>query len=223
MSKDLDPESRRFYIMNYTRIYDSIINKAKLQKRVKNDGIYYESHHIIPRCLGGANTKDNVVLLTAREHFLCHWLLCRANPLNSKLAHAFHMMCVTKGTLQNRYTPSSRTIMEAKQAHAKHTSNRVKGVTNPMYGRKRPDLSAYNSSTKKGVPNGKRGVPKPQISGELHPMYGKQHTLDSRLKMSASKKGIKQTQLTCPHCSVVGGSSNMKRYHFTNCKKLVGI
>lgn len=43
--------------MNYKRIYDSIIENAKLQNRKKKQGIYYEEHHIIPKCLGGKDRK----------------------------------------------------------------------------------------------------------------------------------------------------------------------
>ncbi len=55
----------------YTRIYYSIIDRAK--NRVLNG--YTEKHHIIPKSIGGSNTKDNLVKLTPREHFICHLLL----------------------------------------------------------------------------------------------------------------------------------------------------
>lgn len=32
------------------------------------DYIYYEKHHILPRCLGGKNYNSNLVLLTPKEH-----------------------------------------------------------------------------------------------------------------------------------------------------------
>ena len=32
---------------------------------------YYEKHHIQPKSLGGSNKKENLVRLTAREHFIC--------------------------------------------------------------------------------------------------------------------------------------------------------
>ena len=57
--------------MNYERIHDQIIKRAK--NRII-DG-YSERHHIIPKCMGGNNNPDNLVNLTAREHFLIHWLL----------------------------------------------------------------------------------------------------------------------------------------------------
>ncbi len=61
----------------YTLWYNSIINLAKSQQRNKDNNIYFESHHIIPKCMGGTNGKENLVLLTGREHFICHLLLCK--------------------------------------------------------------------------------------------------------------------------------------------------
>lgn len=55
----------------YKKWYDQIINRAKLRTLDS----YTERHHIIPRCLGGTNDPRNLVRLTAREHFICHWLL----------------------------------------------------------------------------------------------------------------------------------------------------
>ncbi|MDR0676496.1 MAG: HNH endonuclease [Elusimicrobiota bacterium] len=61
--------------MNYQNCYYSFITAIKQLKRKKNDGVYYEEHHIIPRSLQGNNRKSNLVLLTPREHFLAHYLL----------------------------------------------------------------------------------------------------------------------------------------------------
>lgn len=102
--------------MNYQKIYDQIIDRAKKENRQKvKGGTYYETHHITPRCLGGLNQKENLVLLTAREHFVCHWVLCRIYPNNKKLAKAFNAMCILKKDYQQRYIPSSRTIAEARE------------------------------------------------------------------------------------------------------------
>lgn len=73
----------------YTRWYFSIISSAKI--RNLRDSIYVEKHHIVPDCFytnrsrkgppgelpGNPNDPDNIVLLTAREHFICHLLLIR--------------------------------------------------------------------------------------------------------------------------------------------------
>jgi len=38
---------------------------------------YVEKHHIIPQSIGGKNTQNNIVSLTAKEHRLCHLLLTK--------------------------------------------------------------------------------------------------------------------------------------------------
>jgi hypothetical protein len=81
--------------MNYSIIYSDLMDRANKADRVKGTGEYYESHHVIPRCLGGSDDKNNLVLLSAREHFLAHWMLCRIYKGNSSIIKAFNRMCCT--------------------------------------------------------------------------------------------------------------------------------
>jgi len=74
--------------MNYKKVYEQIITKAQSENRIKGLDIYYERHHIIPKCLGGDNSKDNLVLLTGKEHYICHKLLVCIYPNNTKLVFA---------------------------------------------------------------------------------------------------------------------------------------
>jgi hypothetical protein len=53
------------------------------------------------------------VKLTAREHFLVHWLLHEMHPENSDLRYAFWSMCRNSDN-QQRYKPSSRVYEYAK-------------------------------------------------------------------------------------------------------------
>lgn len=63
------------YLQNkYTRWYYNIVNNA--QARLANT-TYIEKHHIVPKSLGGNNLKNNIVSLTAREHYICHVLLTK--------------------------------------------------------------------------------------------------------------------------------------------------
>lgn len=84
--------------MNYLKLYENIIFKANSETRQRDDGMYYESHHIIPRswCKGEMKylVKDyrNLVLLTAREHYLCHWLLAKEFVDDYKMLSAFLYM-----------------------------------------------------------------------------------------------------------------------------------
>ena len=64
----------------YTKTYYNIIESARQNPF---DG-YTEKHHIIPKSLGGSNKKDNLTRLSARQHFLCHWLLTRMTEGDAK-------------------------------------------------------------------------------------------------------------------------------------------
>lgn len=88
--------------MNYFRLYYNIINNAHLEKRKRGD-IYYESHHVKPLCKGGKFE----VLLTAREHFICHLILTKIYPNDYQLTSAFNKMFSCSQD-QNRYMPVSR-------------------------------------------------------------------------------------------------------------------
>lgn len=60
----------------YTKIYYSLINKRQKDVLDRNE-IYCEKHHIIPRSMGGSDKNENLVNLTAREHFIAHRLLVK--------------------------------------------------------------------------------------------------------------------------------------------------
>jgi hypothetical protein len=97
--------------MDYQKIYNQIITKAKNRYI---DG-YIEYHHVIPKCLGGDNSKENLVVLTAREHFICHQLLCEIYPNESKLKHALFLMSTGKQKKKDKqYKISSRTYQRLK-------------------------------------------------------------------------------------------------------------
>jgi hypothetical protein len=72
--------------LHYLNRYNKFIDALKEQTI---DG-YYELHHIIPKSSGGSNDKSNLVALTARQHYIAHWLLWKTYGGN--LSRAFFMM-----------------------------------------------------------------------------------------------------------------------------------
>ena len=78
--------------MDYKKHYDSLIERGK-NRTLKG---YKETHHILPRCLGGTDDPDNLVDLTAEEHFLAHQLLVKIYPQNENLIYACHRMAYSK-------------------------------------------------------------------------------------------------------------------------------
>lgn len=60
----------------YQKVYSLLVEDRKTLQRNQKDS-YFECHHVLPRSFGGNNEPENLVLLTAREHFLAHWLLTK--------------------------------------------------------------------------------------------------------------------------------------------------
>ena len=85
--------------MDYLKIYQKIIERAKIRQL---EG-YVEKHHIIPKCIGGDNKKENIIQLTPKEHFLCHLLLCEIYPENIKLKQALWLMAIGKNTSKGKH------------------------------------------------------------------------------------------------------------------------
>lgn len=91
-----------FISNRYTRIYHSIIERARHRSLPKS--VYVESHHIIPRSLGGSDEINNLVKLTYKEHRVCHKLLVKMTQgkAKGKMSYAllfFKIDDTTKQTL----------------------------------------------------------------------------------------------------------------------------
>jgi hypothetical protein len=111
--------------MNYQRIHDQIIERAKTTKLTG----YSERHHIIPRCMGGTDDLENIVNLTAREHFIVHKLLCEIYPDNKKLHDAVWCMIHLVNKHHERgYVVSNREYERLKLIKSKNTSIRLSNV-----------------------------------------------------------------------------------------------
>lgn len=74
--------------MKYIKIYYDICEKGKFDRVLE----YSESHHIIPRCMGGSDDLSNLTRLSAREHYLAHYLLTKMHPNDYKILYAFGAM-----------------------------------------------------------------------------------------------------------------------------------
>jgi hypothetical protein len=73
----------------YKELYKNIIDNARKENRMKNQGTYYERHHIVPDFLyknrkrtgpkghldGNPNGAENLILLTFSEHLMAHYYL----------------------------------------------------------------------------------------------------------------------------------------------------
>ncbi len=152
--------------MNYNKIYDNLI-KTAISREI-HDNVYYEQHHILPKCLGGANDDINLVNLTGREHYIAHWLLYKIHPLNWKIAHAFFWMATKNGI--NQRSISSVQYERAKLAMSKSCSDRTK-LHNPMFS---DTAKKKISENMKGDNNPMRRFPERNhiLNGGLTPSMG---------------------------------------------------
>ena len=105
--------------MNYKRHYDLLIERAR--NRVLD--CYVESHHIIPRCMGGGDEKENIVALTPEEHYVAHQLLVKMHPGKTKLVYAAIMMC---GKF-NESRVNNKSYGWLKRRHSKNVSSQMMG------------------------------------------------------------------------------------------------
>ena len=106
--------------MDYKKIYDKLVEKCKVRGLDKSvlEG-YFEKHHIVPRCLGGNDDEDNLVLFTPREHVIAHRLLWKAHPDNYSLMWAY-----TRTVNSHKGILTSREVEKAKIVKAEFMSNR---------------------------------------------------------------------------------------------------
>jgi hypothetical protein len=152
--------------MNYEKMYRDLCLRG--QGRVLEG--YVEKHHIQMRSRGGSDGIDNITHLTAREHFIAHWLLARMYPNDYKAQAAFRMMANVRGV--NRYTPSSRAVAEARESAAKLHSQLLTGRKVPR------EQVERRSATRRGVKQSEttkqrrseslRGRERIELRGRLH-------------------------------------------------------
>lgn len=123
----------------YNKCYYNIIANAKSRHLLAP----YETHHIVPRSLGGNNYKNNLANLTIREHYICHLLLTKFTHgrARQKMFYALHRITNT----DKIQIKSSRIYEYVRINHSKIVSARCKGKTIfQLYGRSHMhDISDY--------------------------------------------------------------------------------
>jgi len=155
--------------MNYQKIYNDIITNAQSECRFKSKENYYEEHHIYPKSFGGGDEQSNLVLLTSREHYICHYLLVKFNTSmeKSKMALAFNMMNSNGNDRQSRYYNS--------KLYESNKKNLPRGKVHHWYGK------THSDETK-------------QKLREIN--LGKKHTQETKDKIRKLKTGLKSSQET---------------------------
>lgn len=108
--------------MDYAKHYTYLINKAKT--RIISDKT--ESHHIVPKCIGGSDEPTNLVDLTLREHYIAHILLAKIH--GGALWHAVNLMGRKKQYTNRHYERSRLEHSKLLSAQNKRTKSKPKEI-----------------------------------------------------------------------------------------------
>lgn len=164
----------------YSKEYLDLINKARergwTKKAANKQGIYVEGHHIIPKCIAPELEKDedNIVFLTAREHYEAHRFLSESNPDINGLIAAWWNMCQRN---KSKEVITAEEYEAARIVNAKRASETQMGELNHAYGKPGNMLGKKHSleSNKKLSESRKLFIKEnPDFqSGSKNHMYGK--------------------------------------------------
>ena len=169
----------KFVESKYSKWYDDLIHKAQLRGTIQG---YKETHHIIPRSLGGDNIKSNLVQLTAREHYIAHALLWKMKfegIYGSKMAFAFNTF-INKMTTKERgvnhtYTISSRMYETFRKHYSQMLKEKYAKEGGTFTGRTHSEETKKIIGEKSRLKEFKRGVD--------HPSWGKKLNISAEAKL----------------------------------------
>jgi hypothetical protein len=226
---------------HYLNRYIKFITVAK--KSVVSDK-YVESHHILPQSMGGLNNDDNLVKLSARQHYLAHWMLWKAYK-SKEMTFAFFSMSNQSNQYQGRNCRINSRIYEnlrnefstllSKTAEdkwqdleyrQKHIDTNNSEKTQKIRSEKAkklwqdPDyVEKLLASRAKARAEGRVRTDHSKCGqpGELNPM--------KRPEVKAKNTGVNHysnrdgyTKPSCIHCGITTTPTNIKRWHNENCK-----
>lgn len=152
----------------YTKWYKNICSKSY-------NGIT-EKHHIIPKSLGGSNNPENLVNLSPKAHFICHWLLTKMvldRNEREKMYYAFNFMLLKPKDLKHRrYYPCSRVYEIAKKyLHTNNPNNHVGVKTKISIARKKAWQNPTQSMIDGIEKMRKSKIGKPSPNKGIHGVY----------------------------------------------------
>jgi hypothetical protein len=167
--------------VDYVKAYDKLIARARGRKRHG----YMERHHVVPKCMGGQDAKENFVFLTAKEHFIAHKLLARIHPEVYGLWQAVVAMGRLAG-YKSRIFASERARAAALRRNFRYSeeSKRKMSASAKERGRNAPQTEFVRGQTPWNA-----GLPK-----ELSHRYGKKHSAETIERMRASQQAVRAEQ-----------------------------
>ncbi len=164
---------------NYQQRYHKFIKSRPIRMKVKFDGC--ETHHILPKKLGGSNDPSNTIVLTFKEHWIAHRMLikCYTGRKKASLVSALFRMA-------NHYNTSFKITGKryeyAKQLHTKIVNSKKfkklisdhkkKNWNDPEYRKKRAESMAKAMTDPNRIKRmSEAGKMKFQLNPGLRKMY----------------------------------------------------
>ena len=226
------------YLERYVKFISSISNP---------DSVITESHHILPKSMGGTNHKTNLINLTPRQHYLAHWMLWKAYK-SREMTAAFFAMCNMNNQHQHRdFLLNSKIYERLKIAFSETSSESIKDLwKDPSY-REKHIMSNLTDKTKKLRSNKAKELWQDPTYRERSIEARKRAWAEGRFIRDHSKCGTKgdknpakrpevkaknsgenhysnregYIKPVCPHCGISSTPTNIKRWHGDNCKSLI--
>lgn len=172
---------------------------------------YNEKHHIIPKCLGGSNDKENLVVMPVRYHMMAHMLLIEIYPDVWGLKYAIKAVLDGSSGIVDRAAISQKHFSSRTLAHYREISKFGK-ETHPNWGKHlSEETKAKISESHKGKTLSEETKAKmsKSRSGERNPNYGKVFTEEHRKHLSESHKGYVTSEETKKKLSIaLSGEKN---------------
>ena len=199
------------FIQNkYYKWYYNIIASAK--DRVEIIG-YSENHHIIPKCMGGSNSHENLVRLSAREHFICHLLLTKMTTGEDRSRMVFALWGMRRrNKFQNERIISNRTYEYLQKLLSAETSKMNSGTFESRFGKERAEELKQKFRQRKPRPS-----PNMEERQDMSERMKRAHQTNPWKRHFQFKQPEKKT---CPICSKTMDLGNFSRHgHGPNCKQ----
>lgn len=200
--------------MNYKKHYDLLIENS-INRNIEG---YVEKHHIIPKSLGGSDDKENLVKLSAREHFIAHLLLAKIYGGGMWLAIKL-MSC--DGKHNNRSYEWVR--IKCVKYLSLIGSTKI-GELNNFYGKSHSEESLQKIRDKRANQVfSKETIEKfRQRTGEKNSFFGKKHTEETINKLKSrklTKEQIDANRENGKKLRWVNDGTNIKRIHDIELEK----
>ena len=210
----------------YSKVYFSTIEKAVQRGWKKARG--RERHHIIPQSLGGSNDKSNLVYLSCREHFLCHWLLVKMTEgeYYHKMVYAL-MGMRAENEHQERYQTifTARVYEKYRIEHAEYHSKLMKSKNLVPWNKGGVEITDEHRENLRNAALTRNIDPVKQAEGQrkrLEKIIGQKRTDETKRLMSLASKGIPKGPQSDEHklaISLGGKGIKKKRGHGSNVAK----